>query len=729
MDAGNCPRIKPCDSDADLPELQIHEIDKGEYDETFSLDGDSRTYLWDDLTSQKGEHLTVFWRSESSKSESEFELQPPNYSRASLKDKVEDDIVRLLQRVKFSSDSILLQFWKATIERSSLTVLAAAGQPFGLGHSYKGLYRYRRSCLCFSYDGFYPFDVPGSRLGPPSRVFNNKIPEFCPNIEAYSTNEFPMRDYAINKCGIQTYWGLPLFLRGNMHCVVGVLEFVAFKCTADVVQHQVNPVIQALNMGDLCFHSLEAWCTDICKYVLSPQVDVEKVLEFVREVNQLPLIQAWLPCICNNREMNIQNMVQSFVDAQDYEAAELCCEIRSVNTNIKYASDFVQFKNKYGTLYVKKGKGLIGKAYSLKKPSFCRDTSQLSISDYPFVHLTRRTGLTACFAIPLQFIHPLLDRLLLEIYLPPERNYCAGEPLDMLKSLLSTVAHGFSRLNVAFGLKEGESFSVKFSHSYGNFSFFDICRQSGGHLSRHEVLENEREELQLQSSHPVLVPMVETNATNVIKSNSNATCSKTRDRIETSKGVYTNGETQITLDVLKLYFGINLIDAAESLGVSRSTLKRICRSFSINRWPSHKRKKEGHIHSSLRLATASVEDVIQEPDKECCQNISAVEKKASVSVPASEDKIDKYIMIIKATYKENMVVFPLRSNSIEYLSHEIAKRFKLEVESFTIKYVDEDGDWIMIPCDEDLHSRIETLKSLGQIKSNCLLFQSLYDHF
>ncbi|KAL3499017.1 hypothetical protein ACH5RR_041749 [Cinchona calisaya] len=285
----------------------------------------------------------------------------------------------------------------------------------------------------------------------------------------------------------------------------------------------------------------------------------------------------------------------------------------------------------------------------------------------------------------------------------------------MLKSLLSTVAHGFSRLNVAFGLKEGEEFSVKFSHSDGNLGFFDICRRISGHLSSHEVLENEREELQLQSSHPVLVPMVETNATNVKKRNSSSARSKTRDRAETFKGVYTNGEARITLDVLRPYFGGNLVDTAESLGVSRSTLKRICRSFGIDRWPSHKRKKDGHIHSSLRLPTASVEEVIQEPEQ-CCQNISAVEKEASVSDPTSEDKIDKYSMIIKATYRDNMVMFPLHSNSIEYLSHEVAKRFKLEVESFTIKYEDEDGDWIMIPCDEDLCHRIETLKLLGQSK-------------
>ncbi|KAL3499018.1 hypothetical protein ACH5RR_041750 [Cinchona calisaya] len=190
--------------------FRICEIEKGGYDELCSLDFDIRSYM--------GKHLTVFWKS----GKSEFGYDSSLVSSASLKGEIQDDIARLLERVKFGSDSTLLQFWEASAKFGGLTVLATAGQPVGLGH--------------FS-----------SQLGPPGRVYENGIPEFCPNIEAYSTDEFPLRDYAINECGIQGYWALPIFSRLNMHLVGGVLEFVALKCTAGVVQHQVNPVIQALN--------------------------------------------------------------------------------------------------------------------------------------------------------------------------------------------------------------------------------------------------------------------------------------------------------------------------------------------------------------------------------------------------------------------------------------------------------------------------------------------------
>ncbi|XP_059311411.1 protein NLP3-like [Lycium ferocissimum] len=50
----------------------------------------------------------------------------------------------------------------------------------------------------------------------------------------------------------------------------------------------------------------------------------------------------------------------------------------------------------------------------------------------------------------------------------------------------------------------------------------------------------------------------------------------------------------ITRETLEQHFGMTLEDAAKSLHVSRSTLKRICKAYGISRWPHHKTRKVDH---------------------------------------------------------------------------------------------------------------------------------------
>nr|GFC19130.1 NIN-like protein [Tanacetum cinerariifolium] len=61
------------------------------------------------------------------------------------------------------------------------------------------------------------------------------------------------------------------------------------------------------------------------------------------------------------------------------------------------------------------------------------------------------------------------------------------------------------------------------------------------------------------------------------------------------------------------------------------------------------------------------------------------------------------ILTIKATYNENMVKFPfMLLDGLEKLKEMVATRFQLKPGSFKLKYVDKDGDEILIACDTDL---------------------------
>ncbi|KAL7167738.1 hypothetical protein ACSBR2_038239 [Camellia fascicularis] len=103
--------------------------------------------------------------------------------------------------------------------------------------------------------------------------------------------------------------------------------------------------------------------------------EIEKVLEVVCEDHDLPFAQAWA------------------LDKGD---------IFHVMRNFNKPGCFIMFSQVNMVCDLRKWQGVVGRAFSSPNVLFCKDVTQLSISDYPLAHYAQYDKLGCCFAICLQ---------------------------------------------------------------------------------------------------------------------------------------------------------------------------------------------------------------------------------------------------------------------------------------------------------------------------------------
>ncbi|WZZ40517.1 protein NLP8 isoform X1 [Brassica napus] len=72
-------------------------------------------------------------------------------------------------------------------------------------------------------------------------------------------------------------------------------------------------------------------------------------------------------------------------------------------------------------------------------------------------------------------------------------------------------------------------------------------------------------------------------------------------------------------------------------------------------------------------------------------------------------------LTVKATYREDTIRFKfVPSLGCSQLYKEVGKRFKLQEESFQLKYLDDEEEWVMLVTDSDLQECLEILYGMGK---------------
>ncbi|KAJ0631059.1 putative transcription factor Nin-like family [Helianthus annuus] len=267
--------------------------------------------------------------------------------------------------------------------------------------------------------------------------------------------------------------------------------------------------------------------------------------------------------------------------------------------------------------HLDRSRGFVGKALLSRGSCFCGDVTKLSEEEYPLVHNAHMNRLTSCFAI---FLHSVEtnDDYVLEFFLPPDikDSTNVSNLVQTLKQKFE-IASGFelgdsSDIQVVGPPTEvGESLSldphtiqISSITTTNNKKLETVTSDSesimGNIANKTESSANESNQWQSKQIYPDnIFNVVGARENNEMVSYPSVSIQKTSDNI-TDAGEKSNSSKQsrkrkidsLTMEAVERYVEKPIDQAAKSLGVSRSTLKRFCRDHGMPSWPLPKHSKK-----------------------------------------------------------------------------------------------------------------------------------------
>ncbi|XP_010416548.1 PREDICTED: protein NLP5 [Camelina sativa] len=697
---------------------------------------------------------------------------------------------RLVQAVAHIKDytserGSLIQLW-VPVDRGGKRVLTTKEQPFSHDPMCQRLAHYREISVNYQFSTEQEDSGSNSNdlVGLPGRVFLGKVPEWTPDVRFFKNEEYPRVQHA-QDCDVRGTLAIPVFEQGSQNCL-GVIEVVM---TTQMVKlsPDLESICRALQAVDL-----RSTGVPIPPSLKGPDFSYQAALPEIRnllrcacETHKLPLAQTWVSCLkqsktgCRHNDENYIHCVSTIDDA---------CYVGDPTVR--------EFHEACSEHHLLKGQGVVGEAFLTNGPCFSSDVSSYKKSEYPLSHHATMFGLHGTVAIRLRCIHTGSADFVLEFFLPKSCRDIE-EQRKMLNALSTIMAHVPRSLRTV---------TEKELEEEGN----PMAREVIERRVTLPKIENPSE-VQESNSNPQNAGLVFDGGTTEmgelgsdygkgISVNEKSTFSSATggfSRITEKKR--TKAEKNITLDVLRQYFAGSLKDAAKSIGVCPTTLKRICRQHGIQRWPSRKIKKVGHSLQKIQRVIDSVEGVsghhlpigsfyanfpnlasspeasslqqqqskrttflfsstsqpTKSPGSSCsysssCSSETQVnkedptdktrqetttlsrsfkERQTTTHLSPSTSSQEDDLLRIKVTYEEEKIRFRMRnSHRLNDLLWEIAKRFSIEdVSRYDLKYLDEDNEWVLLRCDDDVDECVDVCRSFpGQTIKLLLQLSSQY---
>ncbi|XP_011629046.2 LOW QUALITY PROTEIN: protein NLP1-like [Amborella trichopoda] len=358
---------------------------------------------------------------------------PPNSTTGSIMKRwvnpnlvspVNDRLMQAIQIIKESTSNgdVLVQIW-VPVKKGDSHVLTTCEQPFILDPRSQTLTRYRTVSMNYF---FSAGEGSGGVLGLPGRVFSGKLPEWTPNVQYYSSNEYPRVNYA-QEFDVRGTLALPVFEKGSRACL-GVVEVIMTDQKINYAP-ELDKICRALQAVDL--RSSEVLTPPYVKVrndgFQSAFPEILDVLKAVCETHRLPLAQTWVPCIQHGKKGS-RHTDESYKDC--VSTADGACYVRD--------SEMTGFQEACSEHHLFKGQGVAGKAFATNQPCFSPDVTSFSKMDFPLVHYARVFGLGAAVAIRLKSTYTGAADYVMEFFLPVDCRDNEEQKM-MLNSLSVTI--------------------------------------------------------------------------------------------------------------------------------------------------------------------------------------------------------------------------------------------------------------------------------------------------